>query len=290
MTAAPGIADARLETAALSLAVGLFRSRTVLVSGGGSGIGKAIAWMFGRLGASVALCGRSADRLAPVEAAMKAREWPVLACPTDIRDEISVAALFDRVDKQFGAIDFLINNAGGQYAQAAIDVRPKGWRAVVETNLTGTWQMMQVAAQRWVAAHRGGTIINITAANVRGMPGIIHSSAARAGIANASRTAAVEWAPHGIRINCVAPGLIDSGGLSTYSDSARAGFYRANPQRALGDPWDVAQLVGFLASDAAKFITGTTIEIDGGGSLWGDLWTIERPAEFGDESRQPREP
>jgi citronellol/citronellal dehydrogenase len=290
MTAAPGIADARLDTAALSLAVGLFRSRTVLVSGGGSGIGKAIAWMFGRLGASVALCGRSADRLAPVEAAMKARGWPVLACPTDIRDEISVAALFNRVDQQFGAIDILINNAGGQYPQAAIDVKPKGWRAVVETNLTGTWQMMQVAAQRWVAAHRGGTIINITAANVRGMPGIIHSSAARAGVVNASRTAAVEWAPHGIRINCVAPGLIDSGGLSAYSDSARAGFYRANPQRALGDPWDVAQLVGFLASDTAKFITGTTVEIDGGGSLWGDLWTIERPAEFGDESRLSREP
>jgi citronellol/citronellal dehydrogenase len=290
MTAAPEVADARLDTATLTLAAGLFFGRTVLVSGGGSGIGKAIAWMFGRLGASVALCGRSPDRLAAVEAAMSARGWPVLACPADIRDEIAVAALFDRVGKQFGGIDFLINNAGGQYPQAAIDVKPKGWRAVVETNLTGTWQMMQVAAQRWVAAHRGGTIINITAANVRGMPGIIHGSAARAGIANASRTAAVEWAPHGIRINCVAPGLIDSGGLSAYSENARAAFYRANPQRALGDPWDVAQLVGFLASDAAKFITGTTIEIDGGGSLWGDLWTIERPVEFGDESRLSREP
>jgi citronellol/citronellal dehydrogenase len=147
--------------------------------------------------------------------------------------------------------------------------------------------MMQAAARRWIAAGRGGAIVNITAANARGMPGIIHSSAARAGVANASRTAAVEWAPHGIRINCVAPGLIDSGGLSSYSENARAGFHRANPQRTLGDPWDVAQLVGFLASDAAKFMTGTTIEIDGGGSLWGDLWTIERPAEFGDESRQP---
>jgi citronellol/citronellal dehydrogenase len=288
MTVSPEIADSRLDAVALTLAADLFRGRTVLISGGGSGIGKAIAWMFGRLGASVALCGRSPDRLAAVEAAMTARGWPALACPTDIRDEMAVAALFDRVGKHFGVIDFLINNAGGQYPQAAIDVKPKGWRAVVETNLTGTWQMMQAAARRWVAAHRGGTIINITAANVRGMPGIIHSSAARAGVANASRTAAVEWAPHGIRINCVAPGLINSGGLSAYSDSARAGFHRANPQRALGDPWDVAQLVGFLASDAAKFITGTTVEIDGGGSLWGDLWTIERPAEFGDEIRLSR--
>ena len=287
MIAAPQMADTRLDAAPLLLAPDLFRGRTVLVSGGGSGIGKAIAWMFGRLGASVALCGRSADRLAVVEAAMQARRWPVLASPADIRDEASVAALFDRVEKHFGCIDFLVNNAGGQYPQAAIAVKPKGWRAVVETNLTGTWQMMQTAAQRWIAADRGGTIINITAANARGMPGIIHSSAARAGVVNASRTAAVEWAPHGIRINCVAPGLIDSGGLSSYSEGARAGFHRANPQRTLGDPWDVAQLVGFLASDAAKFITGTTVEIDGGGSLWGDLWTIERPAEFGDESRQP---
>jgi citronellol/citronellal dehydrogenase len=142
---------------------------------------------------------------------------------------------------------------------------------------------MQAAAQRWIAASRGGTIVNITAANVRGMPGIIHGSASRAGIANASRTAAIEWAPHGIRINCVAPGLIDSGGLSAYSEEARSGFHRANVQRAMGDPWDVAQLVGYLASDAAKFITGTTIEIDGGGSLWGDLWTIERPAHFTDD-------
>lgn len=288
MTAASHVADARLDTAPLALAPDLFRGRTVLVSGGGSGIGKAIAWMFGRLGASVALCGRSPEKLTAVEAAMTARNWPVLACPADIRDELSVAAVFDRVDKRFSGIELLVNNAGGQYSQAAIAIKSKGWRAVVDTNLTGTWQMMQAAAQRWIAAGRGGTIVNITAANARGMPGIIHSSAARAGIANASRTAAVEWAPHGIRINCVAPGLIDSGGLSSYSEGARAGFHRANPQRALGDPWDVAQLVGFLASDAAKFITGTTVEIDGGGSLWGDLWTIERPTEFGDEFRQPR--
>jgi citronellol/citronellal dehydrogenase len=290
MILASQIADARLDTAPLTLAPGLFRGRTVLVSGGGSGIGKSIAWMFGRLGASVALCGRSPDRLTLVEAAMRARSWPVLACAADIRDEVSVTALFDRIEQRFGGIDLLVNNAGGQYPQAAIAVKPKGWRAVVETNLTGTWQMMQAAAQRWIAAGRGGTIVNITAANSRGMPGIIHSSAARAGVANASRTAAVEWAPHDIRINCVAPGLIDSGGLSSYSESARAGFHRANPQRSLGDPWDVAQLVGFLASDAAKFITGTTIEIDGGGSLWGDLWTIERPAAFGDDNPQPHEP
>jgi citronellol/citronellal dehydrogenase len=279
------VSDERLDGAALTLAAGLFSGRTVLVSGSGSGIGKAIAWMFGRLGASVVLCGRSAERLTAVEGAMRARGWPVLGCPTDIRDEPAVAALFDRVEERFGGIDILINNAGGQYPQAAIAIKPKGWRAVIENNLTGTWLMMQIAAQRWVAARRGGAVINITAANARGMPGIIHSSAARAGIVNASRTAAVEWAPHHIRINCVAPGLIDSGGLSAYSDSARAGFYRANPQRTLGDPWDVAQLVGFIASDAAKFITGTTFQIDGGGSLWGDLWTIERPVEFGDEDR-----
>jgi citronellol/citronellal dehydrogenase len=286
VTLSPQVADARLDSIPLALAPNLFAGRVALVSGGGSGIGKAIAWMFGRLSASVVLCGRSSEPLAAVETAMRSRGWPALACVADIREEEAITAMFDCVVQRFGTLDILVNNAGGQYPQAAVEMKAKGWRAVIETNLTGSWLMMQAAARRWIAAGRGGTIINITAANARGMPGIIHSSAARAGVTNASRTAAIEWAPHGIRINCVAPGLIDSGGLSSYSEDARSGFHRANPQRALGDPCDVAQLVGFLASDAAKFMTGTTLEIDGGGSLWGDLWTTKRPAYFADDIKE----
>jgi citronellol/citronellal dehydrogenase len=274
--------DLRLDDAPLALASGLLDGRTAIVSGGGSGIGKAAAWVLARLGARVAICGRNPERLEAVQSAFDARGWPILAHPCDIRDEAGIERLLDAVAARFGLPDILINNAGGQFAQGASQIAPKGWRAVIETNLTGCWLMMQAVARRWIDGGRGGVIVNVTAANGRGMPGIAHSSAARAGVENVTRTAAVEWAPHGIRINCLAPGLVDSGGLSVYPEAARAAFARANPQRATGDPWDIAQIIAFLASDATRFLTGTTITADGGGALWGDLWTIERPAYFSD--------
>ncbi|MDD3674767.1 SDR family oxidoreductase [Thauera propionica] len=274
--------DLRLDDAPLALASGLLDGRTAIVSGGGSGIGKATAWVLARLGANVAICGRNPERLEAVHSAFDARGWPILAQPCDIRDEAAIERLLDAVTARFGLSDILVNNAGGQFAQGASQIAPKGWRAVIETNLTGCWLMMQAVARRWIDAGRGGVIVNVTAANSRGMPGIAHSAAARAGVENVTRTAAVEWAPHGIRINCLAPGLVDSGGLSVYPEAARAAFARANPQRATGDPWDIAQIIAFLASDATRFLTGTTITADGGGALWGDLWTIERPAYFSD--------
>ena len=274
--------DLRLDDAPLALAPGLFEGRAAIVSGGGSGIGKATAWALARLGARVAICGRDAERLGAVTHAFDAREWPIIAHPCDIRDEAAIERLLDVVTADFGLPDILVNNAGGQYAQAAAQIVPKGWRAVIETNLTGSWLMMQAMARRWIDAGRGGVIVKVTAANNRGMPGIAHSAAARAGVENVTRTAAVEWAPHGIRVNCLAPGLVDSGGLSVYTEAARAAFARANPQRATGDPWDMAQIIAFLASDTTRFLTGSTITADGGGALWGDLWTIERPAYFSD--------
>lgn len=272
--------DLRLDDVPLALASGLLDGRTAIVSGGGSGIGKAIAWVLARLGANVAICGRNPERLEAVQSAFDARGWPILAQPCDIRDEAGIERLLDAVTARFGLPDILVNNAGGQFAQGASQITPKGWRAVIETNLTGSWLMMQAVARRWIDAGRGGVIVNVTAANGRGMPGIAHSAAARAGIENVTRTAAVEWAPYGIRINCLAPGLVDSGGLSVYPEAARAAFGCANPQRATGDPWDIAQIIAFLASDTTRFLTGTTITADGGGALWGDLWTIERPAYF----------
>lgn len=272
-------AATRLAREPHALAPDLFAGRTVLVSGGGSGIGMAIAWLFGRLGAHVAICGRSAERLEQAAADMMAHGIDLLWMPTDIRDEEAVARLFDAVTGRFGSLDALVNNAGGQYPQAAADIVPKGWRAVVETNLTGSWLMMQAAATHWIGAGRPGSIVNIVASNERGMPGIIHSSAARAGVINASRTAAVEWAPHGVRVNCVAPGLIETPGLDVYPDEARAGFSSANPQRRTGDPWEVAQAVAFLSSPAASFVTGATLVIDGGGALSGELWT-HRPSPY----------
>jgi len=270
----------RLASAPHALAPDLYIGRSALVSGGGSGIGKAIAWLLGRLGARVVICGRSPERLAEAKAAMGEAGLTVAALPCDIRDEVAVTALFDFAERQFGPLDLLVNNAGGQYPQAALDVVAKGWRTVVDLNLTGSWLMMQAAARRWAAAERPGAVVNIVAANSRGMPGIVHSSSARAGLINASQTAAVEWAPYRIRINCVAPGVVETDGLQVYSPEVRAGFAGANPQKAFADPWDIAQMVAFLGSDAAKFMTGSTVTMDGGGALWGELWTTERPDYF----------
>lgn len=269
--------NANIADAPHALADGLYAGKVALVTGGGSGIGAATVWLLARLGARIAFCGRTPERLAATEATLRAAGHDAFGMVADIRDEDALAALFARIATDYGPLDLVVNNAGGQYPQAMADFRPKGWRAVIEANLTGPWLVMQAAAQRWIAAQRGGAIVNLVAANARGMPGIAHSSAARAGVINLSRTAAVEWAEHGIRVNCVAPGLIATGGLDSYPPEARAHFVDANPQRRAGDPFEVAQAIAFLGSSAGSYITGATLTIDGGGSLSGELWTHRAP-------------
>jgi citronellol/citronellal dehydrogenase len=275
---------ARFATASHTLAANLYSGRHVLVSGGGSGIGQAIAWLMARLGGQVTICGRSAERLEAAVAAMAEHGLTAWAQTCDIRNEGAVSKLLNGATSRFGELDLLVNNAGGQFPSDAIDISPKGWRTVVDLNLTGTWLMMQAAARRWISAGRGGSIVNIVASCERGMPGIAHSSAARAGVINASRTAAVEWAPAGVRVNCLAPGVVETRGLEVYPPHARAKFRNANPQKALGDPWDIAQMVAFLGCDAARFMTGETVVVDGGGALWGDLWTQGQPDYFASPS------
>lgn len=278
--------DERLATARLALADGIFSGMVAIVSGGGSGIGKAAAWALARLGAKVVICGRSPDRLEAARVGMASRGLDVATFPVNIRDENVVADLFHFAAERFGQIDILVNNAGGQFPQSAIDFSPKGWRAVIDTNLSGTWLMMQRAAQEWRDLGRGGVIVNIAAAVERGVPGIAHTGAARAGVINLSRTVAVEWAPLGIRVNCIAPGTIDSGGLSVYGETVKETMRRANPQKDFGDPWDLAQIIAFMASDSTRFMTGSTVTVDGGGALWGDMFAHGRPAYF-DEAGSP---
>ena len=261
----------------------LFEGQSVLVSGGGTGIGRAIALLFARLGAQVVICGRTQDKLDRVAAFARAQGARILPIVTNVRDPEQVQALFARIAAECGTLAAVVNNAGGQFPQPAIDFSAKGWGAVIDTNLNGTWHMMQAAARHWRDAGAPGALVNLVAGVDPGIPGIAHSMAARAGVIGATRTVAVEWAPLNIRVNCIAPGLTASEGLEVYPEAARRQFHRANPMRRPGSLREIAESAVFLASPAASFMTGEVMTVDGGGRLWGDLWTIERPDYFSDE-------
>ncbi len=262
------------------LAARLLDGKVVLVSGGGSGIGRATAWLAARLGARVVIGGRTAEKLDAVSAAITARGFACSGETMDIRKRDTVEALFDRI----GGIDILINSAGGQFPQPAIDYSLKGWRAVIETNLDGTFHMMQCAAQRWRDRGCGGSIVNVVV-SPRGLHHVAHSCAARAGVMAFSEAVAVEWAPLGIRVNCVAPGAIQSEGWKVYSEEVSQRYHNTNPMRQVGEPWDVAEACLYLAGPSGRFITGDTLQLTGGGHLWGETWTTEKPVHFVEASR-----
>lgn len=275
-----GLDDDALRTRPTVFRADLFAGQTVLVTGAGSGIGKAIAVLFARLGAAVMICGRRPEPLAQTLALLRELGTEADAMTMTIRDPEQVQALIAHVWQHFGRLDALINNAGGQFAQPALDMSPRGWNAVVDTNLNGTWYVTQAAARAWREHGQPGNVISIVLDNYRGMPSIAHSSAARAAVMNLARTLAVEWAPHRIRVNCVAPGAIESTGFAQYPPERLNQFYNSNPMRALGDVHDIAEACAYLASHAAKFITGETLVVDGGGRFWGETWLSERPAHF----------
>jgi citronellol/citronellal dehydrogenase len=275
-----GESDEALRVRPTVLREGLFKRKVVLVSGGGSGIGRATAALYARLGAIVIICGRDSEKLASAAQFLSSLGATVGTESMSIRDPEQVAALIDRVWEQHGRLDVLVNNAGGQFAQPTIDIRAKGWNAVVDTNLNGTFYMMQAAARRWRDAGRPGCITNVVAAIWRGMPQVAHTCAARAGVVFLTKTVATEWAPLGIRVNCVAPGTIRTEGFGNYSDAGRATFNQANPMLRAGHPWDIAEAIAYLSSDAANFITGETLNVDGGGQNWGDPWFVGRPPYF----------
>jgi len=215
-----GLDDAELATHATVFAPNLCAGQVVLVSGGGSGIGRASAYLYARLGARVVICGRRPEALAETATGIRAAcGAEVLTQAMTIRDPEQVEALIDRVWDECGGLDVLVNSAGGQFAQDSLDYSVNGWKAVIDTNLNGTWYMMQQATRRWRDAGRPGTITNIVVNIQRGTLQTTHTAAARAGVVYLSKSVAVEWAPLGIRINCIAPGAIASSGLRNYSRS-----------------------------------------------------------------------
>ena len=262
----------------------LFAGQVALVSGGGSGIGAAVALLFARLGAKVAICGRTQEKLDAVAAFGRARGAEMLAVATNVREPEQVDALYDRVRDEYGRLDHLVNNAGGQFPQDAIDFSDKGWQAVINNNLNGSWFMMQRAARHWRDVGQAGSVVNVVVVTERGMPGVAHTVAARAGVIGASRTVAVEWAPLNIRVNCVAPGLTATKGLDVYPPEAVKEFPLANPMRRPGKAMEIAEACIYLAAPSGSFVTGEVLTVDGGGRLWGELWTAGRPDYYRTES------
>ena len=276
-----GLTDAELAVHPTVYAADALRDQVVVVSGGAGGIGRAIAFLFARLGAHVVVVGRNPAKLDALVADLTGRGLKASAGIADIREPDAVNALFDLVWTEHGRIDILINSAGGQFPQPAIDCSIKGWNAVVNTNLNGTWYMMQAAAQRWRDHKRPGSIVNIVVVTTHGLYGIAHTIAARSGVIGLSRAVAVEWAPLNIRVNCVAPGAIETEGWNVYTKEARAAYPRSNPMMHPGSPWDIAEACVYLAGPSGKFVTGETLTVDGGGQHWGETWTTGKPGYFG---------
>ena len=257
---------------------GLFRDRVALITGGGSGIGLATAAELARLGAKVAICGRTPEKLeaARAELAALAGDDAVAALPCDIREPEQVAATVAAIGERLGPIDVLVNNAGGQFPSPAQHISANGFAAVVKNNLLGTWNVTREVANRAMIPRKSGRIINVIANIYRGFPGMAHTGAARAGVENLTMSLAVEWSQFGILVNAVAPGVILSSGTKRYPPEIVERSVKRTPLERAGTVDEVAASIVFLASPAAQFITGTTLRLDGGQALWGDTWDLPR--------------
>src|SRR5262245_45840656 len=246
---------------------GLFKGKVVIVTGGGSGIGRCTAHELASLGARLALIGRRGARLEAVreeirEAGGEAEGW---VC--DIREENQVKDTIAAVLTRFYRIDALVNNAGGQFASPIAGITQKGWETVVRNNLTGGFLMARETYTQWMVDN-GGAIVNIVADMWMGAPTMAHSGAARAGMVNFTRTAASEWSSSNVRVNAVAPGWIASSGLDTYPPQMREqikNLKNQSPAGRLGTESEVAAAIVFLLSEGAMFISGTTLRVDAAG-------------------------
>ncbi len=246
----------------------LFKGKNIIVTGGGSGIGRCTAHELASLEANIILVGRNEEKLQTVHAEIAEDDGISDLGVCDIRDEASVKELVEMLVAKHGIIHGLLNNAGGQFSSPLASISKNGWDAVVSTNLTGGFLMAREVFNQSMSKH-GGSIVNIVADMWGGMPGMGHSGAARAGMVNFTQTAAYEWGHAGVRVNAVAPGWIASSGMDTYPEDFKKvlkSLPAAVPLGRLGNEAEISAAVCFLLCESASFISGTTIRIDGAAS------------------------
>jgi NAD(P)-dependent dehydrogenase (short-subunit alcohol dehydrogenase family) len=236
-------------------------SRIAIVTGGGTGIGRATALALHRDGCKVVISGRRPEPLAETQAAIG--EADCLTLPGDIREPEVADALIDLALEAHGRIDVLVNNAGGQFTAPAEEITPNGWAAVRRLNLDAPWYLTQQVGIRSMIPNRGGRIVSVVLCPTRGIPGMVHSSAARSGTEAVARVLSVEWGRFDIGVVCVAPGWIATEGMKQYGDDLDE-LAKFVPMGRMGTAEEVADTIAFLASPAASYITGQTIVIDGG--------------------------
>lgn len=245
-----------------------FTGRTFIVTGGGSGIGRAIALALGAAGARPVVAGRTPERLAETVALVEKAGGSALAVPTDVRDPQAVDALVAAAVEHYGRLDGLVNNAAGNFVTPGIDLSPNGWRAVVDIVLNGSYYCTRAVARHLREQGSGGSILSVIASYAwHGHPGTVHSAAAKAGVLAMTRTLAVELAPLGIRLNCVAPGPTETEGAGAAlwaTPEARAEVLATVPAGRFADPSEVADAALFLLGERASYLTGECLTLDGG--------------------------
>jgi len=264
---------------------GLLEGRVIVVSGAGSGLGRATALEMARLGATVIGCGRRTEPLEETGALADGLPGSFESEGLDIRDDDGVDSFFDGVIERHGRIDTLVNNAGGQFLSPAEAISPKGFRTVIELNITGTWLMSHAAATKAFIPQGEGAVISVTLSPHNGMPGMVHSGAARAAVENMTRTLATEWSRFGIRTCAIAAGQFATDTfVNKYPKEIVESVHRTIPMGRVGESDEMAWLIAFLASEAGAFHSGSVITLDGGRDNWFGPWP---PAGIVGESGEP---
>ena len=264
---------------------GLFSGQVILITGGGTGIGRCTAHELASLGAVVALAGRTKEKLEKTAEEIRSAGGSAECLVCDIRDEEQVERMIRETLKIRGSLAAVVNNAGGQFRSTLLELSKNAWEAVIRNNLTGAFLVSREATrQHFSIGDQGGAIVNVLADFRNGMPSMGHSGAARAGVENFTKTASIEWAKFGVRINSIAPGIVESSGLASYDPAFMEGIRKdvsKIPAKRFATESEIAGAIVFLLSPAARYITGTLLPIDGGLSLRGHLTPLEDYAPHG---------